>query len=245
MTFFFLIWSTHYLYAEINIRLDDILIKAALRDPAAQEFWTTSFGTKRSDHKIEWAEFIDFLCEFLNIPTPYDAKNTEVDKLPPNYWRNLACLKHILCMCWPHIEFITSVYECQCICMIHLNTCTHLWSSYTRFCQRRGKGQSGHRAVWSGGLVVRTPQVHQGLVHVRPYSLRDGKEARVFFIIVIMMVMTMMMIAPPSPLPSNILHYHQEIIYNMYVRVCIMTMLYTFICIMKEISTCSQWLFRC
>eukprot|EP01087_Luapelamoeba_hula_P021694 TRINITY_DN762_c0_g1_i9.p1 TRINITY_DN762_c0_g1~~TRINITY_DN762_c0_g1_i9.p1 ORF type:complete len:1141 (+),score=200.87 TRINITY_DN762_c0_g1_i9:21-3443(+) len=82
-------------FKEINIRLDDILIHAAIRDLPAAIWWRSSFGLKRADHLVEWEEFIDFFCEKLDLPAPHDAK--EMKDIPKNYWRNIVCLKEILC----------------------------------------------------------------------------------------------------------------------------------------------------
>jgi len=82
-------------FNDINLRLDIILINAAIRNSEASTFWTSSFGFKRPDHMIEWEEFIDFFCEYLSLPSPYEAKlkGEEIDK---HYWSNIICLKQVL-----------------------------------------------------------------------------------------------------------------------------------------------------
>jgi len=76
-------------FDEINLRLDEILVEAAISDPKACEFWKKNF---LRDRRVEWEQFEEMFYFFIDKEPPLDPKGPTSD---PNVL-NLRCLQALL-----------------------------------------------------------------------------------------------------------------------------------------------------
>jgi hypothetical protein len=82
-------------FDEVNARLDEILVEAAISDAKGREFWKKYFLRQ---HHVKWDEFVERFYAFIDQDLPEDAGGPTAD----TQILNLRCLKALVgtvCVC--------------------------------------------------------------------------------------------------------------------------------------------------
>jgi len=79
-------------FGDVNERLDEVLIDAAISDEKGREFWKANFLKNRF---VSWDEFVKAFYKFLGVSLPHD--DAADDKKKEEIRSTFCCSQ---CECW-------------------------------------------------------------------------------------------------------------------------------------------------